>query len=275
MTFRPALPHVKDANILFLDTETGGLSASRTDIIEFGCILTDPSGRTVLEEWEARVVPTRPVEPDAARINGYNAEKWASEGISLATAMTKVLGMARGAVMCCHNAPFDKAFVEAALALCRLSWTGRYHTLCTVSIAQPFLRRGLVENVKLETLARYFGVPHTDAHRALPDAKTCRAVYLAMMDVLEPAIDTFATRRARPSDSTMRIIVNGASIEFKETSISYEEIVNLSGLTGSPSVAYCSKRDGDVRRDGTMYAGCSPVLLTDVMVFTVAHTGSA
>lgn len=196
MPIRQSLPHVKDANILFLDTETGGLSASTTDIIEFGCVLTDPTGRTVIEEWEAKVVPTRPVEPRAAEVNGYVAEKWAAEGIPLATAMAKVLEMARGAVMCCHNAPFDKAFVEAALALCRMRWTGRYHTLCTVSIAQPFLRRGLVPDVKLETLAPFFGVPHGNAHRALPDAQTCRGVYLAMMNVLEPAIDAFAAGRA-------------------------------------------------------------------------------
>jgi DNA polymerase-3 subunit epsilon len=198
MSIRPSyqpLPHVKDANILFLDTETGGLSAARTDIIEIGCVLTDPSGRDVIEEWETKVVPTRPVEPDAARINGYVAEKWAAEGVPLATAMAKVLAMAKGAVMCCHNAPFDKGFLDAALSTCRQRWTGRYHTLCTVSLAQPFLRRGLVADVKLETLARYFGVGHSDAHRALPDAKTCREVYLKMQDILEPAIDAYAASR--------------------------------------------------------------------------------
>ncbi len=201
---RPSLPHVKDANILFLDTETGGLSASRTDIIEIGCVLTDPTGRTVLEEWEALIVPTRPVEPEAARINGYDAVKWAAEGTTLAKAMVKVLGMASGAVMCCHNAPFDKAFVEAALTACQMRWTGRYHTLCTVSIAQPFLRRGLVNDVKLETLARFFGVPASGAHRALPDAKTCRGVYLAMMDVIEPAIDAFAA--SRPERKSVHVL---------------------------------------------------------------------
>lgn len=196
MFTRPSLPHVKDANILFLDTETGGLSPSTTDIIEIGCVLTDPTGRKVIEEWETRVIPTRPVEPKAASINGYNAEKWAAEGVPLATAMVRVLGLARDAVMCCHNIAFDKSFVEAALSLCRQRWTGRYHSLCTQSLAQPFLRKGLVQDVKLETLARYFGIEHSNAHRALPDARTCRAVYLAMQDILEPAIDAYAASRA-------------------------------------------------------------------------------
>lgn len=199
MFTRQPLPHVKDANILFLDTETGGLSPSRTDIIEIGCVLTDPSGRKVIEEWTTLVIPTRPVEPKAAAVNGYNMDKWATEGVPLATAMVQVLRLAKDAVMCCHNAPFDKAFVEAALTSCRQSWTGRYHTLCTVSLAQPFLRRGLVDNVKLETLARYFNVPHTDAHRALPDARTCREIYLKMQDILEPAIDAYAASRAVPA----------------------------------------------------------------------------
>lgn len=73
----------------------------------------------------------------------------------------------------------------------------------------------------------------------------------------------------------MRIVVNGQSIKTDAISISYEEIVELAGYSGNPSVTYCSKLDGDVRRQGTMYAGCSPVLLTDVMIFDVVHTGAA
>jgi len=73
----------------------------------------------------------------------------------------------------------------------------------------------------------------------------------------------------------MRIIVNGFAVYFEPACISYQEIVELAGLTGTPSVTYSSKRDGDVRREGTMHAGCSPVLLTDVMVFNVVHTGGA
>lgn len=72
-----------------------------------------------------------------------------------------------------------------------------------------------------------------------------------------------------------KITVNGQLVEFEPVCISYEEVVAFSGLSGSPSVAYCSRRDGDVRRQGTMYVGCSPVLVTDAMTFNVAHTGGA
>jgi hypothetical protein len=75
--------------------------------------------------------------------------------------------------------------------------------------------------------------------------------------------------------NSMRIVVNGRDVRFDPATITYEEVVTLAGESGTPSVTYSSKRDGDTRRAGTMYPGCSPVLLTDVMVFTVIHTGAA
>ncbi len=73
----------------------------------------------------------------------------------------------------------------------------------------------------------------------------------------------------------MRVVVNGSAAWFDPITITYEEVVALAGETGTPSVTYCSKRDGDTRRSGTMHPGCSPVLLSDVMSFTVIHTGGA
>lgn len=73
----------------------------------------------------------------------------------------------------------------------------------------------------------------------------------------------------------MRIIVNGESVMCEHVAVTYEHIVAAAGKTGTPSVVYSSQRDGDAQRSGTMYPGCAPVRLTDVMIFTVAHTGNA
>lgn len=189
MPRHPAQPAMKDRNLLFLDTETGGLSPACRDILEVACVLTDPSGQTVIEEWDAKILATRPVDEKAAEINGYDPVKWAAEAMPLSEAMVKVLSMARDAVMCCHNAPFDKGFLDAALALCRQRWTGSYHTLCTMSLAMPLLRAGLVDNVKLTTLTRYFGIPHADAHRAMSDARACRDVFVKLDTIYAPAVE--------------------------------------------------------------------------------------
>lgn len=193
------LPALKDTNLLFLDTETGGLSPREHDILSVACILTDPTGRTVLEEWEGFILPTRPVDPKAAEVNGYTKEAWEKYGvITLNAAMIKVLTMLRDAMMVCHNTPFDKAFIDAALYQTRQKWTGRYHTMCTQSMSLPLLRAGLVENVKLVTMTKYFNIPHT-AHRSLGDARACREVFLCLQDIYGSAIEAHRASRSTGS----------------------------------------------------------------------------
>lgn len=190
------LPALKDTNLLFLDTETGGLNARDHDLVSIACILTDPTGKTVLEEWDTKVYPMKPVDPKAAAVNGYTKEAWENQAVHAHQAMIKVLTMLSGAMMVCHNTPFDKSFVEAALYANRQKWTGRYHTMDTMVMAMPLLRAGLVENIKLETLTRYFGIEHVK-HRALGDARACREVFLCLQDIYEPAIAQHVrTRRA-------------------------------------------------------------------------------
>jgi DNA polymerase III alpha subunit (gram-positive type) len=190
MSRRPA---VRECNLLFLDVETGGLSAADRDIVEIACVLTDPTGMTILAEYVSKVLPTNPVDAQAAAINGYDQEKWAAEAVSLNTAMVKVLELARNAVMSCHNSPFDKAFIDAALRRCSMRWTGNYHTLDTCALSRPLLLAGLVDNVKLETMTKFFGIDH-EAHRALGDVHACRQVYLRLMEIYGPAIATFAAQ---------------------------------------------------------------------------------
>jgi len=187
-----ARPALKDHNLLFLDFETGGLSATKHDFVEVACVRTDPSGKTVLGEYVAKTFPKKPVDPEAAAINGYNAEKWAAEAVSAHDALINVLLMAKDTMLVCHNTPFDKAFLEAALADHSMRWPGSYHSLDTVSLAMPLLRAGLVVNVKLVTMAAYFKIPYENAHSALADAHACRGVFLRLMEIYGPGIQKHA-----------------------------------------------------------------------------------
>lgn len=187
-----ARPALKDHNLLFLDFETGGLSSTKHDFVEVACIRTDPSGKTVLGEYVAKTFPEKPVDPEAAAINGYNTEKWASEAIPAHDALVNVLTLAKDTMLVCHNTPFDKAFLEAALANRLMRWPGSYHSLDTVSLAMPLLRAGLVVNVKLVTMAAYFKLPYENAHSALADARACRGVFLRLMEIYGPGIQKHA-----------------------------------------------------------------------------------
>lgn len=72
----------------------------------------------------------------------------------------------------------------------------------------------------------------------------------------------------------VRITVNGVDFLVSETHITYERVVELSGQTGQPSVAYLGPRHGGTRRSGTLYPGCDPIFVEDGLGFTVAHTGN-
>lgn len=191
-----ALPAAKDSNLLFLDFETGGFSPATADIIEAACILTDPSGKTILGEYVAKVTPLRPVDPGAAAVNGYTTEKWAGVSIPLEQALIKILGFAKDAMLCAHNTPFDKAFLDDGMAKHKMRWPGRYYTMDTYALAMPLLRAGVVENMKLATLTAFFGIDHNDAHTAMSDVRACREVYLRLMALYEPSVTKLATARS-------------------------------------------------------------------------------
>lgn len=173
---------MKDHRLFFFDSETGGLDPGKHDMIEVACIVTDPAGTDVLAEYSAKVFPVRPVDPDAARINGYTAEKWASEAIQPKVAMDHMLDMAKDCVFVAHNAPFDWGFFQPAMRARDRHWRGSYHKIDTCALAVPLLKAGRVQDVKLATLVKFFGGHQEAAHSALSDVRDCRMIYLKMME---------------------------------------------------------------------------------------------
>jgi DNA polymerase-3 subunit epsilon len=182
-------PPIKDLNLFFFDSETGGLSPLTSDMIEVACVVTDPTGQIVQDEYCAKVYPERPVDPGAARINGYTQEKWAAEAITLDAAMVRMLKMAQNTLFTAHNAPFDWGFFEHAMAKRAMRWPSDYHRVDTVALAFPLLRAGMVPNLKLTTLTEDFNIPHDNAHTALSDARACRGVYLKLMERYAPLFE--------------------------------------------------------------------------------------
>ncbi len=177
----PRLP-MNEHNLFFFDSETGGLDHTQADMVSVACVLTDPTGQKVLEEYSAKVFPKRPVDPKAAAVNGYTPEKWASEAVELDGPMIKLLSLARDSIFVAHNAPFDWGFFSAAMAERRQRWPGDYHKVDTIALAMPLLRFGRIENLKLATLVSYFGYQQETAHDALSDARDCRKIYLKLME---------------------------------------------------------------------------------------------
>lgn len=188
----PRLPD-SECNLMFIDFETGGLDPMLYDITQAAYVLTDKTGTRVLEEYCDKVIPKRPVDPEAARINGYNAEKWAAEGVDISVAMMRIQRASQDALFVAHNAAFDWGFYEAAKRATKTRWNGSYHKLCTMTMGMPMVRAGFLENAKLQTFAKHFGIDPGEAHTALSDARTCWEIFKRLDPVYQQAMQSLRT----------------------------------------------------------------------------------
>lgn len=178
-------PPLETNGLCFFDCETTGLDPLADEIIQIAVVVTDFTGREVRREGMWRILPARDVPAEVAVINGYNADLWSKDGMPLFQAMTQIMGKVQQTIFVAHNAAFDWPFFAEALKTCNMRWAGDYHRVDTVALAWPLLTSGAVPNVKLATLADYFGVS-APTHDALADVRACREIYLHLMDLWQP-----------------------------------------------------------------------------------------
>lgn len=172
--------------LVIVDLETSGLDPGEHEIIEIGAILVDRTTLLSLGTLELKVLPTKPVSPDAARVNGYTEEGW-KNAIPLSDAMKKFALFARDANMLAYNVSFDWGFLQEAFRKTGIRDTMRYQRLDILTIAWFFLP-GL-RSYSLKSVCEEVGVdPESDVHEAIKGAHKAFEVY------------TYIASRAKPLD---------------------------------------------------------------------------
>jgi DNA polymerase III alpha subunit (gram-positive type) len=170
---------------IFLDLETSGLDPDSDEILEIGAIRTDSRG-AIYATYTDKVRPSKVVNEDAARVNGYTKERWAN-AVSLTEAlssMRKTLldGQDEKVVIVAHFADFDKAFINAAYkGLGQASPFAKRAWICTGQLVWPLVYCGILHSRKLEALCDYFEVENDQPHSATGDVAATMAVYWKMM----------------------------------------------------------------------------------------------
>jgi DNA polymerase-3 subunit epsilon len=159
--------------IVFLDIETTGLDPEQDQIIEYCAVPWNGFGTVRLDlVRSSAVMPTVPVHPRAAAVNGYTPEKWAARGAQ-PYKQVDVTGLARvldGAIVAGSNPSFDKSFVTAEakrLGFQAPKWSHR--TIDTSALAAPLLVTGAIASTGLGALAEYLGVPREGEHTSAGD----------------------------------------------------------------------------------------------------------
>jgi len=159
-----------DVTFAFLDVETTGLSPQYGDRV---CEIAVVCSRTDLIQatYATLVNPERKISPGASAVNGLRDED-VRDAPRFAKIVEPLGEMFRAAVIVCHNAPFDLGFVSSEMQRAGKSFRAPT-TIDTLVLARTNYR---FRSNSLSNIARTLQIPTPDAHRALGDVMTTRAV---------------------------------------------------------------------------------------------------
>lgn len=181
--------------IVVVDVETTGLSPTVGDrVCEVAAIRREQGQPEVA--YQTLVDPGRTISPGAFAVNGITPAMLdgAPQFVEIIDRLDSCL---TEAVFVAHNAPFDLGFLQSEYSYCgrTLDVIG---VLDTRILAKRFLR---LPSNSLASVARYFGVPQPNAHRALADCQTTLAVLDALLARASESPHAAASLVAQPPES--------------------------------------------------------------------------
>jgi oligoribonuclease (3'-5' exoribonuclease) len=163
--------------LAFLDCEFGGLDPELHDITEIGVVVTDYRlAELGSREWKVIARPER-VSAEAGAIFGYDAERWAREGVPVRQALTELAALlpaGHTVIPAGQNVRMDMLFLEKAYKACGIALPFDYHVidLATLFYAWSLVSGETVPALSLRQAASVAGLSRTGTeHHALEDAR--------------------------------------------------------------------------------------------------------
>lgn len=170
-----------DGGWAVIDVETSGFRPGQARVISIAALALDNDGRV---EHSVVSLLNPGVDPGPTHVHGLTAAMLEDQP-QFAEIVGDVVEVLRGRTLVAHNVAFDYAFLaaEAEMAGAELPVDS---VMCTVELVR---RLGLgIDNLRLETLAKHWGIPQLRPHDAFDDATVLTGVLAA------------ALRRARDRD---------------------------------------------------------------------------
>ena len=160
-----------DDSFVIVDLETTGLSPKNGEIIEIGAIKVIDN--KVVDTMDVFVRPSRPLSHFTTSLTGITNEM-VDEGLSIKEALKVFNEFSSGLRLLAHNAKFDMGFLDEYM---RKSFGKgiENNALDTLALSRAIVKD--VPNYKLGTLANYFDIDYSGAHRSLRDCEITLEVY--------------------------------------------------------------------------------------------------
>ncbi len=165
--------------VIVLDFETSGMSPKYGDRpIEVGAVRIE--GDLIVDRFQALMNPGFPVSWFIESLTGIGNDLIA-EAPPCEEVMARFADWIGDTPLVAHNAGFDRAFLDAELAL--LGRERLNPMACTMLAARRLFPEA--PNHKLATLVSHLGIYHDGTfHRALADAEMTGHLWIAMTDLL-------------------------------------------------------------------------------------------
>jgi len=164
---------------VILDLETTGLYPYQGDgIIEIAGLKI--KGDQIVDQFSSFINPGVPIHPKAQAVHGLSNYFIATNGQRPGEVMPEFLEFCRDSILIGHNIiRFDLTFINCCLEKLNLNKINN-PVIDTLFLARRKLR---LENYKLQTLANYFKIDYSQAHRALGDAHITREVFHRLVEI--------------------------------------------------------------------------------------------
>lgn len=169
-------------NLLLIDTETTGLDPKNCTVIEVGAMLYNVEHKKMLQCFSTLLpCESNPVE----HINNIKAELTQCR-MGIHSPLMLLKDMAKNAdFIMAHNAQFDKRFLKTIPELDEQFW--EKYWICTKN---DFNWPSRPSRLRLQDICESFGIPYTNAHRALADCLLL-AKCLTKVEDLTQRIETY------------------------------------------------------------------------------------
>lgn len=164
-------------NYVLVDIETTGLSPIQNEIIEIGAIKVKEN--KIVDTFNTLLKIDGYVSPFITSLTGITNEML-EEGVEQEKALKDFVEFAGNEILMGHNVNFDINFIYEKCEK-YLDYHLSNDFLDTMRIAKNILPN--VRNYKLGTLADYFDVDYTNAHRGLTDVEITYEVYNKMKEL--------------------------------------------------------------------------------------------
>lgn len=170
---------LEDGEFVVFDLETTGFSPNTNEIIEIGAVKIKKG--EIIDRFSSFVRPLKGIPFEVQKLTGILPEMTA-DAERIESVLPKFMAFAGESILVAHNAQFDAGFLRANLG--RLG-AGRLENpvLDTLGLARGLLPN--LKNHKLNTLAKEFGVPLDNHHRAVDDAEATSHIFLKCLKILQ------------------------------------------------------------------------------------------